>query len=211
MVNNQEIPIMDNIIAGLAAGPYHILILDSHGCYIVDSVIIAPPVLPETQFNLTNPTCFRFSDGSIQFSISGGESPYVYYLNDLVSYDEFIDSLPANNYIARIMDNNNCLIFQEIISLIDNPNNNCISIPNAFTPNFDGINDYWIIENIWRFPEAKIQIFNRWGQELWTASGSDTPWDGKYQDRLVPTGPYLYIVNLFNGIDPFVGTVTVVF
>jgi gliding motility-associated-like protein len=83
-------------------------------------------------------------------------------------------------------------------------------IPNAFTPNEDGINDTWIIENIELFPSAYIYVYNRWGQELWVGRPGEN-WNGTYKDKLVPTGPYLYVINLYNGTKPYVGIVTVIY
>ena len=41
------------------------------------------------------------------------------------------------------------------------------------------------------FPTTRISVFNRWGQKLFDAFVSDAPWDGTYNDKFVPTGPYL--------------------
>ncbi|MBP7077326.1 MAG: gliding motility-associated C-terminal domain-containing protein, partial [Bacteroidales bacterium] len=47
-------------------------------------------------------------------------------------------------------------------------------------------------------------------QCLFEAKGSDDPWDGTYNGKIVPTGPYIYVVNLFNGDEAYTGTVTIV-
>ena len=77
---------------------------------------------------------------------------------------------------------------------------NVFIVPNevfVFTPNGDGVNDTWVIENIWMFPEAYIYIYNRWGQLMYEGRGYDEPWDGSYRGHFVPSGTYLYIVNLY--------------
>jgi gliding motility-associated-like protein len=86
----------------------------------------------------------------------------------------------------------------------------CIKIPNAFTPNGDGPNDTWIIENIDLFPGAYMYIYNRWGQELWIGRPGDE-WNGQYNGKFVPAGTYLYIINLYDGSKPYTGTVTVIY
>ena len=82
----------------------------------------------------------------------------------------------------------------------------CINIPNAFTPNEDGINDTWVIDGLEYFPKHEVIIFNRWGQELYRAGINDKPWNGKYKGKYLPTTSYIYIIKLninnitFNGI-----------
>ncbi len=119
-----------------------------------------------------------------------------------------LSGLRDGQYEVEVMDSNNCVVDLGTFVLIENPVD-CISIPNAFTPNDDDINDTWIIENIEIFPGAYIYIYNRWGQEIWVGRPDDE-WDGLYNGKKVPTGAYLYVINLYNGATPYSGTVSVV-
>jgi gliding motility-associated-like protein len=96
-------------------------------------------------------------------------------------------------------------------------------IPNGFSPNDDGINDYFVIDCIQNFPNAKIEIYNRWGNlvfekenygniERW---GSISAWWGGYssngwtvgKDKL-PSGTYFYILNFNDGTkEPVAGSI----
>ena len=70
-------------------------------------------------------------------------------------------------------------------------------IPNAISPNGDGYNDVWKLEFIdLLFPNATVQIFNQWGQELFNSVGYDVPWDGRFNGEDVPDGNYYYVINL---------------
>ena len=66
-------------------------------------------------------------------------------------------------------------------------------IPNAFTPNSDGINDFFLVKHSEYFP-FEITIFNRWGELIFQSSDLDFRWDGKYNGEIVPAGSYYYIV-----------------
>ncbi|MEO6638622.1 MAG: gliding motility-associated C-terminal domain-containing protein [Ginsengibacter sp.] len=72
-------------------------------------------------------------------------------------------------------------------------------IPNAFTPNNDGLNDVWHIEALEAYPGAIIKVFNRYGQMVFSNNGEATSWDGKYKGTHQATGAYPYIINLKNG------------
>lgn len=68
-----------------------------------------------------------------------------------------------------------------------------IYVPDAFTPDGDGINDRWKLEGLENYPEAETTVFNRWGQVVYHATGlNQTPFDGTYSGLLLPTGIYLF-------------------
>ncbi len=80
-----------------------------------------------------------------------------------------------------------------------------ISIPNIFTPNSDGINELFYAKNVTE--EFSLQIFNRWGQELFNQDNPGKWWDGTYKSGEPATdGVYFYILHLkkrdkfFNGV-----------
>lgn len=52
-------------------------------------------------------------------------------------------------------------------------------IPNAFSPNGDGLNDYWKIENIGLYTDATVEVFNRWGNTIFFSEGYSEAWDAK--------------------------------
>jgi gliding motility-associated-like protein len=70
-----------------------------------------------------------------------------------------------------------------------------IKVNDGFTPNGDGVNDSWEIGILQDFPNAKVEIYNRWGQLLYS-SDPYVPWDGTYNGAPVPLGTYYYIINL---------------
>ena len=72
-------------------------------------------------------------------------------------------------------------------------------IPNAFTPNNDGLNDVWNIEALEAYPGAVIKVFNRFGQMVFTNDGAVKSWNGKYKGVIQQKGAYPYIINLQNG------------
>lgn len=87
-----------------------------------------------------------------------------------------------------------------------------ISFPNGFTPNGDRHNEKWIIDNIEQFPDALIQVYNRWGELLFTSVGYNEPWDGTYNGQPVPVGTYYYIIDLNDERFPetYTGPLTII-
>jgi gliding motility-associated-like protein len=86
-----------------------------------------------------------------------------------------------------------------------------VDIHTGLTPNGDGVNDNWIIGNITAFDKNKVSIFNRWGNEVYSATGYDNkskvwPQPG---DKLI-TGTYFYIIDLGDGSKPIKGWVELI-
>ena len=94
---------------------------------------------------------------------------------------------------------------QVLISVLKYP-----VIPNAFTPNGDGINDYWDIKYLSSYPGNTVNIFDRYGRKVYTSNGYGTPWDGTYNGTALPTGVYYYIIDPKNGRKPIAGNVTII-
>ena len=72
------------------------------------------------------------------------------------------------------------------------------SVPNFISPNGDGYNDTWQIRGIQQYPDAHIQIFDRYGKLFVDrkVGNNETVWDGKYMGREIPSGTYWYIITL---------------
>jgi len=69
----------------------------------------------------------------------------------------------------------------------------------VLTPNGDGINDTWIVENITNNPNSVVRVFNRWGSLVYSAKNYQNDWDGKLNgsDVTVPDGgSYYYQIDL---------------
>jgi gliding motility-associated-like protein len=85
-----------------------------------------------------------------------------------------------------------------------------LAIPNAFTPNGDGINDTWNIDALGAYANCSVQVFTRWGLKVYFSTGYSIPWDGTFKGSRLPTGTYYYLIDLKNGTSPFSGWVAII-
>ncbi|WP_223032400.1 gliding motility-associated C-terminal domain-containing protein [Hanstruepera marina] len=101
------------------------------------------------------------------------------------------------------------------LEVLQNPNEglNCVKIPQVFTPNNDGINDYFNIECLEDFQSNKLLIYNRYGALLFEAENYTNDWAGKPnrgfihdKNKPLPVGTYYYILTLENE-KPIIGWV----
>jgi gliding motility-associated-like protein len=72
----------------------------------------------------------------------------------------------------------------------------CIDPVNTFTPNGDAYNDTWVIDNMELYPNADVQIFNKWGNLIHHQNGLYEPWDGTINGAGAPSEIYYWIINL---------------
>ena len=82
-----------------------------------------------------------------------------------------------------------------------------IFVPNAFTPNGDGKNDHWRIPFLDPLLNAKVVVYNRYGQVVYTANAQTVDWDGSYKGFPLPSGAYVYNIHFVNGYTDMKGTI----
>lgn len=85
-----------------------------------------------------------------------------------------------------------------------------IIIPNSFSPNGDGTNDFWDIEALITYPQSVLTVFNRYGQAVYKSIGYAKPWRGTYNGISLSTGTYYYTIDLKNGAPKLSGWVLLV-
>jgi gliding motility-associated-like protein len=81
-----------------------------------------------------------------------------------------------------------------------------IFVPNAFTPNNDGLNDRWHIPFLDPVMDALVLVFNVYGQEVYRAKEALVDWDGTFNGKKQPSGTYIYRVLFSTNRKPMYGT-----
>lgn len=122
---------------------------------------------------------------------------------------EHLYSAPGSyTVVLTTTDNQNCVdtTAQQVVIEASN------KVPNVFTPNGDGLNDYFMISA--NGARLKLEVFNRWGYKMFSRTGTENiVWDGyNPQGTLVSPGTYFYVITVEEGstdYDPLNGYVTV--
>ena len=77
--------------------------------------------------------------------------------------------------------------------LID-PQKDYPNINHLFTPNNDGINDYWILPDLDKYGISDVKVYNRWGKLVYSNKHYDNQWDGTSNGAKLPDGAYYFII-----------------
>lgn len=194
-------------INGLAAGNYKVIIRDNLNCETENNTVLLQPDQISVVANVIDVSCKDEKDGEIMVNATGGNSPYIYYW-DNGENSSHIKDLEPGTYNLHVEDYYNCVADTSLEVGINGIN--CIAIPNTFTPNGDGKNDFWKLSDIELYPNCYVQVFTKWGKIVFTSNGYKEPWDGKYKGSDMPVGTYYYIIDLGIGEKELTGSVTIV-
>ena len=125
---------------------------------------------------------------------------------DYVSYDESLAGLPIGVYTLNVVDDiYGCLV---VFDYVLEEGADCPEIPTGFSPNGDGINDYWVVGGLSQYVDAEVSVYNRWGQLVFYSPNNQNYWDGRNQGKDMPTADYFYIINNSDGVNLSHGRVT---
>jgi gliding motility-associated-like protein len=106
-----------------------------------------------------------------------------------------------------------CTVSNKCKSVVSNAaiitGRNC-NIPNAFSPNGDGINDTWQIPFLSDYTDVQVSIYDRYGSKVYETKGRYQPWNGTINSKVLPVGVYYYVINLNNGNTPFSGSLAII-
>lgn len=204
-------------LTNVAAGRYTVTATDGNGCLSsIDTIINQPAAALSFRDSIKKEDCFGYNDGAIILTVSGGTRPYK-FLWDNGSTSSTISGLTAKKYSVTISDSNNCKIdtvFTVSVrcNLDSNKRKGTGFTYDVITPNGDGKNDKWIINNINDFPNNELIIYNRWGQPVYTVKPYRNDWAGTTDDgKDLPAAAYYYLIKLNNDKQEiWAGSVTVI-
>lgn len=195
------------LVSGL--GSHLFVVEDDNGCR--DSLVInvlentitqttIDTIYVEVPIEETEGVCFDIHElNSAPMSIendcenAGTGAASLFFLNE---YCLEITGIEIGNDQACIVlcDNEgNCDTTIVIINVV----NRDLVIYTGFSPNEDGHNDVFTIKNIQYYPNNDLQIYNRWGNKVYTKKGytNESGWKGEYGKKLLPDGTYYYMLS----------------
>lgn len=203
-------------LLNVGAGSYTLLVTDASGCgsatntYVLQNQdsFVSPPVVNDVQLCSPGSAILQVKDPSKNFSYrlydsESNPAPVAEQANGI-----FKINADANSRFYVSQFSGDCESTRTPVHI--NIGIAGVDIANTFTPNGDGINDYWEIKNITNYPGALIQIFTRNGQKVFESKGYPIPFNGTYNGKKIPDGVYYYLINLGIKCNLLSGSLTVI-
>ena len=167
-------------------------------CTISKSFIVA--VNPAVSVN-AGPDVTIIQGQSTQLQGSGTVGTYLWTPATALSATNILNPvatpLSTTTYTLRTTTSQGCTGTDDVIITVVPY---CVKPMNAFTPNGDGINDLWIITNGPCLTKAKVNVYNRYGSEVYSSEDYKNNWDGTYKGKTLPDATYYYVI-IYDLID----------
>lgn len=185
-------------------------IVQSGNCNIDTTLAITVTVLPMNAVDAGLATSINLG-GSVQLNGNGIGTPLwgpSTGLNNTAILNPIASPQITTTYTLFITDVNNCINSDTVtVTVVKSFFNG--KITNLFTPNSDGVNDTWYIENIENFPDNEVTVYNIDGRIVYTKKEYTNNWKGTYNGNELPDGTYYYVLRFNNSNQTFKGAVDI--
>ncbi|MBT3302045.1 MAG: PKD domain-containing protein [Bacteroidetes bacterium] len=156
-----------------------------------DTVTKSVTIHPSPALNLLFSGDTTFYSGS-SVTITAGPGPYDSIFWSTGQTSAAIIANSAGVHTVRVVDTNNCSAEDStLISLI---NVTEFKANEVLTPNGDNINDLWIIYDLPFYAPVEVNIYNRWGDVMYSSTNYQNDWDATFNGQKLPEGTYYYII-----------------
>ena len=185
----------------LSGGLYIITVKDANNCIQTDTFEIVEP--QPLQLELSSPIYYNGhnilipggNNGYINAIVTGGTTPFVFDWSNGATTED-LAFITAGTYSVIVTDVNGCSTMDSIT--LTQPM--ILEMPNAYSPNGDGFNDFFIVHGIESYPNNVFTVINRWGNEVYTKEDYANEWNGNNNNGgQVPDGTYFVILDINEG------------
>lgn len=187
-------PVTVSAFYDLIAASYKIRIIDDKNCFKDTTVKVEQPDKLVTKLTVMPNDCEGYdNDGLVKADVTGGTKPYNYLWSMANAGNKpELAGIANGPYKVRVVDSNSCADSASAVVAYDN----CckVFIPDAFTPNGDGMNDKAKILFKGDFTLEKFTIFNRFGQKVFETNMLNEGWDGKFNGQMQDLGTFNYYI-----------------
>ena len=193
----------NGLFTGLTAGNYTATVSDANNCAASFAFTVTEPNAAE--ITITPETLVLKLGGKDSMRLSSNYDPDVVYnwspQQGLSCYDCPATLATSFNTItytitANATINGNVCIAETQVQVIVEPDYT-LFVPNLFSPNNDGANDYFAwYGNKDGIKQMELQLFNRWGEKVFESEDKNFIWDGFYNGRSAPDGMYVYTIKV---------------
>lgn len=131
-----------------------------------------------------------------RFYTQGNESsPYIIRYDENTAYTFMTSGQTFIDLLITFVDGKDTINYEMDEPFVVSVSESKLEMPNAFSPNGDGINDVYKAKDGWQsIVSFKAAIFTRWGKKLYEWNDPDGGWEGKVNGHVVPDGAYYCVV-----------------
>ncbi len=184
-------------VSNLSPGTYAVVVSNEDLCNDDTTLTISEPLpIVVAMVDSLGSECGE-ANGLLSVTASGGQGGFTYNWNNGTQGATASD-IDAGDYTVTVTDNSGCAVSKVFdlgcTALIP------IVVPQLITPNNDGKNDLWIIQNVEQYPDIQVWVYNRWGNLVYQSQPYQNDWNGYFTEGVKVNGPlpastYFYLID----------------
>lgn len=181
-----------NEITNLSAGSYSVTVADVNSCSATAQTTVVFVSGIFIQFDsVKNVSCTETANGEITVLASGGVWPYTFLWSNQ-SADSVLKNLTPGTYRVTVADVNNCSSVDSI-NILQEECPSYLWFPTAFSPNSDGVNDFFKPKYSFDLEKFQMRIYNRWGELVFETFDVNEGWNGIFRNVAQPISTYVWV------------------
>lgn len=178
----------DSVFTVNEAGTYSVTVINGHSCVNVDTINVTEIIASPSGFLVQGISICE--NGTAQLTTMGS---WVSYLWSTGESKSSITIKQPGQYWLQVTDYNACVGSDTVAIELKDDCPQVLFFPNAFSPNEDGLNDIFKPLTAAPLEKYSLQIYNRWGQMVFTSNDPLQGWNGKYRGVVITPGVYVYV------------------
>jgi gliding motility-associated-like protein len=189
---NGSTPSSTSVFNDLNPLPYTIIVSDANGCTYTENTIMQGSLTVLKDCSAGKDTTIYFGENAQLNAVKGTGNKFFWSpgssINDTSLLNPIAFPLVTTTYTFTTTTPEGCSC-KDLVTITVVP---LIKIPNTFTPNGDGVNDIWIIENATLYENVELNVYNRWGDRVYYVKNYSVgnEWDG----ASLPPATYYYVL-----------------
>ena len=175
-------------------GAYILRVTDGQGCSLADTALVAFVDSPYiTDGWVASATVCPDDPLRLHLSVNEPNAQYLWDRTDAAQYS--LDRTVTDSGIYTFSISNQCAATSYTLIAAGKECDEKLYVPNAFTPNGDGVNDIFLMSPSYDLKITVIRIFDRWGEMVYQSEDPKQGWDGSYKGTPQSAGIYVYEVD----------------
>ncbi len=196
-----------NSITVDASGSYNVLLYDEHGCKDRDTIVVTVYQLPVV---VAGPDTSISAGFSTQLWATGAQD-YVWTPSDYLDQTNIAEPtstpLQTITYTATGTDQYGCVNSDEVTVTVNY--DYTLVTYNLFSPNSDGVNDFFEVMNLQLYPDCEVIVYNRLGSPVFSSMGYQNNWNGTFNGEPLPDATYYYVIKCTGTEKVFTGPISI--
>lgn len=182
------------VAENLGPGMYDVVVINASNCEEAATFVLDPIDPIVVSLIDMGPALCSMSNGYLEVEATGGSGGFTYTWPDATG--AYWWGAPAGTHVLEVMDASNCVV--DTVFAVACEDEIPVGVNQLLTPNGDGKNDRWVMEDLYLYPDHRVRVYNRWGGLVYEASPYNNDWFGTWESgngagQPLPSATYYYL------------------